>query len=256
MFNIKGELKRFYYLVRHELGFPKGTLTLFILKVIVIVIPLLYTIAKWHYGWILLVGYLVLIVVTRREDFSPKHVQLVKDGYKGRKGIFASVIGELSKGVDFGKVDKGLVRQHALDMIVSYTRGYRSDVQKTKIFTCLLVQENGGKDIHVLMRDTDSAKKRGLDAVYPAKGMLAQKCFSLKDVQFTGDVKTDYPGTPVGKEYNSVLCVPMLGPETQCEVLAVVSIDSTEPYHFDKCVSDLHTALMPYLALIEMTFRA
>lgn len=249
------EIRRLYSLGRHALGFPKGTLTFFIVKLLVVLIPLVYTIKNWKYGIWLLLGYLGLLLISRKEEFSPKQVKLVRDGYKGRKAQFAAAISEIAKGVDFGKVDKRMVRQYALDMIVSYTRGYHNDGEKAKIFSCLMVKENGGKSIRVLLRGEDSARQGKSGTVYPTEGMFAAKCFALRDIVYVGDIKAEYADTPVGKKYNSVLCLPILGPEPDHSIYAVVSIDSTEYYHFDRCASDLQTALLPYLALIELTFR-
>lgn len=255
MKSVGSEIKRLYSLGKHALGFPTGTLIYFAINLAVVLIPFVYTIKNWRYGAGLLTAYLVLLLISRREAFSPKQVRLVKDGYNGRKAKFTAVINELSKGVDFGRVDKRMVRQYALDMIVSYTRGYRHDGEKTKIFSCLMTQEDGGKNIRVLLRGQDSVRSGEIDIVYSAKGMLAAKCFALKDIQVEGDIKENYPDTKVGKQYNSVLCLPILGPAPDYDIYAVVSIDSTEFYHFDTCAGELHTGLMPYLALISMTFR-
>lgn len=254
MSDIKMEIARLYYLVRHELGFYKGTLRFFLFKTIAVVIPVVVTLLTWKYGVVWLVVYLIALLMCRREEYSPKHMQVSKDGYAGRKALLASAIFELGNCVNFASVDKERLRAHALDMIVSYVRGFRSDVDKTKIFSCLLIRNEKIRKISVLMRDTDSSRKRRINISYDCDGMLAEKCFILKDVQVTGDVKKDYPNTQTGKEYNSILCVPIYRRDPNQGVAAVVSIDSTERYHFDTRSCELYTNIMPYIALISVTF--
>lgn len=248
------EIKRLYYLIRHELGFSRGTLSLYIFKTIIIVIPVLVTLITWKYGLLLVLSYLIALFISRKEEYSPKHMQLSKDGYIGRKGLLTSALFELGDAVNLEKIDNDRLRAHALDMIVSYVRGFRSDIYKTKIFACLLSYDEQNEKIKVMLRDTDSSKKRPHSVEYDAGGMLAQKCFKLRSIQFTGNVKEYYPTTPCGKEYNSILCVPIFSKDGTRKILAAVSIDSTEMYHFDKCSNELYTYLMPYIALISITF--
>jgi putative methionine-R-sulfoxide reductase with GAF domain len=81
--------------------------------------------------------------------------------------------------------------------------------------------------------------------------MLATKAFETGDHAFVGDVHAEYGDTE--KPYRSILALPVRG---ESSVIAVVSIDSARPYHFDLESHDLERYLSPYIALLEWTLRA
>ena len=68
----------------------------------------------------------------------------------------------------------------------------------------------------------------------------------------TGDLYGEYPGTPPGKAYKSILVIPVY---RDGEVVGAVSIDSSRRYHFDLDASNLVEYLMPYVALLAWTLR-
>lgn len=253
MKEIWSQLVRLYYLVRHELGTYKGSLRFFLLQTVLLIIPIYITVVKWESGWIWGLLYLIVVLVARKEAYNPKHMQIARDGYSNRKANLAAAIFQIGSDFSSTITDKDRLRASALDMIVSYVRGFRSDETHTRIFTCLLTRDSSTQKIQVNLRDTVSAGKRRTNSVYDCSGMLAERCFLLKEVQITGNVKKDFPDTPSGKEYNSILCIPIYNKEGDA-VVAVVSVDSTEYYHFDTRWHELYTNLLPYIALISITY--
>ena len=225
----------------------------FVLQTILLLIPIYITVVKWELGWVWALLYLVVVFVARKEAYNPKHMQIARDGYSARKAHLAAAIFQM--GSDFSNqiADKDRLRATALDMIVSYVRGFRSDESHTRIFTCLLTRNPETRKIRVSLRDTVSSGKRKNNTEYDCEGMLVERCFLLKEVQITGNVKKEFPGTPSGKEYNSILCIPVYDKEGG-SVVAVISVDSTEYYHFDTRWHELYTNLLPYIALISITY--
>jgi len=254
MNEIATQFIRLYHLIRHELGTYRGSLRFFLFQTILLAIPIYVTVVKWDLGWIWVVSYVALVFLARKETYNPKHMQIARDGYSARKAALAAAIFQIGVDVRPAISDKDRLRSHALDMIVSYVRGFRSDDSHTKIFSCLLTLNPDTHKIQVKLRDNISSKKRESYTEYDCSGMLAERCFLLKEIQVTGNVKREFPVTPSGKEYNSILCIPIFSRNSAADVVAVVSIDSTEYYHFDTRWHELYTNLFPYIALIAISY--
>ena len=76
--------------------------------------------------------------------------------------------------------------------------------------------------------------------------MFATQVFEDGRARVLGDLRAAYPGER--KPYRSILALPV---RSNDRVLAVVSIDSARPYHFDLEYQELERYVAPYLALLE-----
>lgn len=253
---LRYDCQKWFYVLWHQFSlspFSIATIFGFVLNTGIILIPV--GIAYWngkHYALPTFAVYLVAILVKRKGDFSPENLQLRVEGSAERKAHMAAAImlldTRLREGNQLTTADKDQIRGYALDAIVSFVRSHRSDIDQVKIFANLLVEE--GENLVILRRDSNC--KRALKA-YPKDGLLAGRALELGTIAGTGLIGHEFPETPGNKPYRSVLIIPILPLGRSKKPLGAVSIDSSEPFHFNTHENNLETALMPYTRLLATT---
>lgn len=137
-------------------------------------------------------------------------------------------------------------QEQALWVIASCVRDHRNDGTYPTIFANLLVVE--GDEMVVIARDREH---RGTPRRYPKANTVVDEAFTSGEAAMTGDVYADFPDTPPGKPYRSILAIPIRRKDGS--VLGVVSIDSTRRYHFDIHWKDLIQGVVPFVHLLRWT---
>jgi hypothetical protein len=180
---------------------------------------------------------------------SPAHMQLLRRNYGERKLKLYALLQDMQRRTELDLPGIERFQKEALDLIANYVRDHRADYKRTQIYVNLLVED--GNDLVVVRRDEPH---RARSARYPKQGMLAWKVLQAGDALTTGNVYADFPETPAGKPYRSILALPIVV-ETERTTVGVVSIDSSRPYHFESDFLNLVKGLMPYVALLAWTLR-
>lgn len=168
-------------------------------------------------------------------------MKLVGFKYLERKVLLYTLIKDLQRSPTMTDGERARFQRDVLRLIASYVRSHRSDFSETEIYVNLLVPR--GDDLIVAARDSDH---RLPSATYPRRVMAAARVFETGDYVVVGDVHREYGDAE--KPYRGILLLPVRGPSS---VLAVVSIDSAKPHHFDLEGRDLERYLLPYMALLE-----
>jgi hypothetical protein len=208
---------------------------------------------KRNWTLVFLVVYLVANAVRAWRDLSPMNWIRAKEQYVQRQIAFARLIKQMRlSGFD----DRTLhdFQRECLTLIAGYTRAWRWDVYGTKIFANLITVDEGGATVTVIARDLEGpfGAKRQTPKRYKIEDRQAVKqAVETGMICEVGDIRLELPHASP-EEYRSVLVLPLrkdpLGPVT-----AVISIDSSEPYHFAMEAEELRTHLQPYMAAIEET---
>jgi hypothetical protein len=136
-------------------------------------------------------------------------------------------------------------QEEVLHLIASYTRDHCGDTAGTQVFANLLIEE--GDHLRVVARDQ---AHREHSTTHRKQDTLAYQVFQTGEPQATGDVYVDFPNTPAGKPYNSILAIPVRFGDA---IVGVVSVDSSRKYHFDPDPVILTTYLAPYVGLLGWT---
>jgi hypothetical protein len=176
-------------------------------------------------------------------------MQLLRRNYGERKLKLYALLQDLQRPEPLAAGEVQRFQQEALALIANYVRDHRADRSGTQIFVNLLVEE--GDDLVVVARDQPH---RDRSARYPKAMMLATRALETQDAATVGDVYLEFPDTPRGKPYRSILVVPVVL-EAERRAVGVVSIDSSRPYHFESDFKGLVTALMPYACLLAWTLK-
>jgi hypothetical protein len=179
-------------------------------------------------------------------SLSPRHMQVVPRGYRERKFRFYRSLTTMQRSEPFTAAEIKRYQEDALGLIASFVRDHRADKAGTTIFANLLVED--GDDLVVVARDRPHRQPQ---CRHPKVGMLAWRCISSGQDQVSGDIYRDFPDTPPGKKYLSVLVTPIKASDGR--VLGAVSVDSSKAYHFDTEFNDLVVFLSPYVALLTWT---
>ncbi|WP_143735043.1 GAF domain-containing protein [Methylocaldum sp. 14B] len=137
------------------------------------------------------------------------------------------------------------VRKKLLECIVEHVREYRGDLYGTKIYSNLLIRE--GEEIVVVARDSPS-RKEGVR--YSKDALLSSKVFDEIKAISCGRAR-DHTERHI--EYESFMALPVVDYNNNT-CLAVITIDSTEPHHFDDIYQSLETMLRPYTRTLAITF--
>jgi hypothetical protein len=180
---------------------------------------------------------------------SPAHMQLLRRNYGERKLKLYTLLQDLQRTQPLTPDEVGRFQQEALALIANYVRDHRADRAGTLIYVNLLVED--GDDLVVVARDQPH---RDRSARYPKSLMLATHALVTQQAATVGDVYVDFPDTPTGKPYRSIMVVPVVL-EAERRAVGVVSIDSSQPYHFETDFKGLVTALMPYACLLAWTLK-
>jgi hypothetical protein len=181
-------------------------------------------------------------------EFDPGHIQLVQGHYLARKLGFFPLISKAQNWQSHSAArEVTAFQESALQLIAMYTRDHRTDLKGTQIFANLMVPH--GNDLVVVARDLTTRpvpQRYGM-----GDNLLCWAAFRDNETKYTGDVYRDFPKTPPGKPYRSILAVPVR--DAGGNAMGVVSIDSSRRYHFDLAVEELKFYLLPYIALFEWT---
>lgn len=136
-------------------------------------------------------------------------------------------------------------REEVLEFLASYVRDHRVDRKGTQIFVNLVAPEE--EEMVVLARNQPHRQNSGR----LAKGhSLAWQVMSSGEAKVVGDLYAEFPNTPLGKTYNSILAIPII---LRDRTLGVVCIDSTRKYHFDSDFRELVNSLSPTIAMLAWT---
>src|SRR5262249_8006109 len=138
-------------------------------------------------------------------------------------------------------------QEDVLKLIALYVRDHRQDFSASKVFVNLLVAE--GADIVVLARDRSH---REASPRMPKTTWLPWAAVVMRETQVTGDVYAEYPDTPPGKPYKSIMVMPVW---CRDKIVAAVSVDSSHSYHFDRESTKLKQYLWPYVSLLAWTLN-
>ena len=136
-------------------------------------------------------------------------------------------------------------QSETLSLVASFVRDHRRDSSSPKIFANLLVED--GDNLVVVARDAEHRKHR---ARHPKEGMIVWAAMRDNEPLTTGDLYADYPLTPPGKAYRSILVIPV---RYNHAVVGAVSIDSPSLYHFDRHAEELVDHLAPFVTLLSWT---
>lgn len=198
--------------------------------------------------WPFLVSFSGLLgtqLLKRWKDNQPKERHIVWRNYDERKlALYRLVHATIDRG-RMTAPEIATYQRDVLALIASYVRDHRCDWETPTIFANLLVDD--GEDLVVIARDQDHRHAR---ARYPKAGMLAAKALASGEPILTGDVYRDYPDTVPGKAYSSVLAIPI---HCDGQVVGVVSVDSSQKFHFDLDGSKLVDWLRPFVAMLSWT---
>ncbi len=252
---LRYDVKKWFYVLWHQFSlspFGFGTIFNFLLNTGIVLFPVLIAYRNgWPYAIHFFAIYLLMIALKRKRDFSPANSTLRQEGSAERKIHVAAAVMLLDTRMraasPLTQADKDQIRSHALDAIVSFVRSHRSDIDQVKIFANLLVEDGG--NLVILRRDSEC--KRELRS-YPKGALVAARVLEKGTISGSGLLSHEFPETPRNKPYQSVLAIPIL-PLTNEKPLGVVSIDSSEPFHFNTHENTLETALLPYTRLLALT---
>lgn len=202
-------------------------------------------------GWKFSVGYSIWwsatgLIKAWRELSPARLAELRRSNYERSLSLFA-VIQKFQRLHRARPSDEELheYRVDVLRLISSFARDHRGDRSGGSIFSNLLVSE--GEEMVVVARDAQFRESPGRA---PKNSTAAFRTFGSGTVQIVGDLYEEFPETPLGKRYRSIVTIPVkLGRTT----IGVVSIDSAHAYHFDGQDEDLVKELYPYVAMLAWT---
>lgn len=135
--------------------------------------------------------------------------------------------------------------EEVLEIIANHVRAIRYDRAEEKIFSSLLV-EHDSKHLQVIARS--KSEERRDRPTYKKSDMLVWTSMTQRRAMASGDIFVDFPNTSAGKAYKSVLVIPIFYND---EVIAALSIDSSEPYHFTGKEEEINTRLLSYTVLLK-----
>ncbi len=191
---------------------------------------------------------LLIKVLNATKEFDPKHLPSLRRTGTERQLLLEKLLHTtqtwLTEAPNQREVEE--FQKDALRLVASYVRDHRSDLNRKKIFVNLLVRS--GDELVVIARSDaqrNTPQRYRLDECQVMWDAIEQGV-----TQCTGDVYADFPKTPKGKLYNSVLAIPI---KLDKRVLGGVSVDSAAKYHFDRYVEELQTELAPYVQLLAVT---
>jgi hypothetical protein len=211
---------------------------------------LLFT--AWMYP-ILVSQVMALNVIKSLKEFKPMTWLRARDDHTKRNIGFGNVIKRLtlSEGADPHEIQRD-----CLYLIANYVRSWRRDEYAKKIFANLLVEDpSDDSRLVVIARDHELFSNRRVGKKYLKTERAVAECFETQTLCVVGDAAVEYPDSHREAEYRSILGIPLRDIDSG-RVLGVLSIDSSEPFHFSIDAKELETNLQPYIAAIESTLTA
>lgn len=194
------------------------------------------------------VAFIGITIAKRWKDTAPQNRKVVARNYDERKLRMYTLVHAIQQHELMTGPEIVQFQRDTLELIAAYVRDHRLDwSSKPTIFANLLVED--GADLVVVARDSEH---RSTPARYPKDKMLAWTALTTGEAAVTGDVCRDFPETSRDRSYRSILAVPV---HRDGQVVGVVSIDSSQPFHFDLSAAELDTHLKPYVALLAWTLQ-
>jgi hypothetical protein len=180
-------------------------------------------------------------------DMHPKNMQIVDRGYNERKLLLQNVLETAQRWYatppTTAEIDR--YRRDALTLVAAYVRDHRARFGSREILANLCVRD--GDQIVVIGR---SDGLRPVPKSYARdECTLVAKAIETGEPQLTGDLYGEFPNTIPGKSYSSILVLPVW---YDGAVVAAVSIDSQEKYHFHLDFDGLQIHLSPYVQLLAL----
>jgi len=156
---------------------------------------------------------------TKWREGAPANMKLVRYDYDARKLLHHRLVQKMMRAASMSPNEIAEFQQDALQLVVAYVRAHRADRKGTAIFANLLIED--GDEMVVVARNQEHREPLSRQSKMTS---LAWNALKSGDIMVTGDVYDDYPETPPGKPYWSVLAIPVrLGYDT----VAVVCVDSS-----------------------------
>jgi GAF domain-containing protein len=206
----------------------------------------------WTHGVTGTIAWAIVAVLKIRGDLAPHHLELVKKKRVERQFLHYAVVEKLQRlllSPDLiGQERINQYRTEVLQLVAAYVRSHRSDERGTMVFANLLAEQDGVWK--VLARDQ---RHRFDSPVIPKEHSLAWQAFTAGESKVTGDVYREYPNSPPGRPYRSILAIPVFMGE---KPVGVVTIDSSRKYHFDNDRLNLVHDLNPFVSLLGWTLVA
>lgn len=231
---------------------PGGTIRQALLA-FVYISPILFTNAlTWSEKKGPLISFTVVYVIVQLwrayGEMEPRGWDDAREHYIDRKHEFGSVLKRLGSG-DPDQLDHAYQRD-CLWLIANYVRAWRWDLGAKNIFASLLIEDPDNPDyLIVTARDREQrVDARDVPKRYLKSDRIVSECFNTGKycevdnlVVQSGEVGRDCP-------YKSILGLPLR--DSFGRVVAVVSIDSSLPYHFAMEGDLLEVYLQPYLVAL------
>ncbi|MBK5260522.1 MAG: hypothetical protein JJE51_13100 [Thermoanaerobaculia bacterium] len=198
--------------------------------------------------WLTLI-YVFFQLIRQYRELEPQAWDDAREHYIDRKHEFAKVIRRLSSG-DPAKLDHAYQRD-CLWLIANYLRSWRWDLREKHIFASLLVEEPSDPQyVTVIARDREErTDARDVPKRYLKSERLISECFETGKYCEISNLRLESP-YPVANDcpYKSILGLPLKN--ASGKVIAIVSIDSSLPYHFAMEGDLLEVKLQPYLVAL------
>lgn len=209
---------------------------------------------KWSspfYSLLVVAGILIAKTSFVVRDMRPKNKQIIQRGFTERKLALAKLLHTAQQWYKNPPSDRELqeFRNDALALAANYVRDHRSRYGSKTIVANLLVRD-GADGVRVIGR---SDPGRPLQRYAADERKLVWEVLETGNPKLTGDVYADFPTPRTDRKYCSILVLPVW---FQGHVVAAVSIDSEDKWHFHIDYVDLQTNLAPYVQLIAASLAA
>ena len=197
--------------------------------------------------------YLVMNFIRAWRDFRPLIWLKAREDHAERNIGFASLIRMLANGAA-QKSKRHDFQTECLYLIANYVRSWRRDIGAKKIFANLLIiDRRRPHEIKVVARDREGVfDARLLNTPRDLDSLRIAECVATGARCVVGDLSLESPGAV--EPYRSILGIP-LKRWNDGAVIGVLSIDSSEPFHFDTDAQTLETNLQPYIVALEATLE-
>jgi hypothetical protein len=197
--------------------------------------------------------YLFLNFVRSWRDFRPMIWLKAREDHAERNIGFAGLIRQLASGAASG-AKRHDFQTDCLYLIANYVRSWRRDIGAKKIFANLLVISPKQPDaLKVVARDREGVfDSRPMNTARKIDALQIGACVTTGRRCVIGDLTLESPAS--NEPYRSILGIP-LKRWSDGVVIGVLSIDSSEPFHFDTDAQTLETNLQPYIVALEATLE-
>ena len=258
---IRYDLRRLYYTTIHRFAKQPFTWSETLAHVLIVLLwispILLNQYITWQHKRQFGVGfvamYLFLNFLRSWRDFRPMIWLKARDDHAERNIGFARLLRLLATGSAYD-AKRHDFQTECLYLIANYVRSWRRDIGAKKIFANLLVIDHDRPDvIEVVARDREGVfDARPMNTPRQITALRIGECVATGRRCVVGDLTLESPGSD--EPYRSILGIP-LKRWSDGTVIGVLSIDSSEPFHFDTDAQTLETNLQPYIVALEATLE-